>query len=116
MIEESESPNNFDWFAVGVMVIARATTVVLIDAVELEYAEVNVGVNSADNDIAPRSTGVHAHVAVVDAAATASQPGIDVPSSLKFTTPERDVVAVMVFEMRYCGDAEASARDTVVDA
>jgi len=41
---------------------------------------------------------------------------MDVPFNLKLTIPAREVVAVMVFEMRYCGDADASARDTVVEA
>ena len=72
--------------------------------------------NTAESAAAPRTDGTHAHVAVVAAAATASQPEMDVPSNLKLTVPARDVVAVMVFETRYWGDAEASARDTVVVA
>jgi hypothetical protein len=75
-----------------------------------------VGVNTAESAAVPRADGTHAHVAVVVAAVTDSQPEIDVPSNLKFTVPARDVVAVMVFETRYCGDAVVSARDTVVDA
>jgi hypothetical protein len=97
-------------------VIARAETEVLKDVVELEYAVDVVGVNSAVNVAAPRSTGTQAQVAVVDAAKTDPQPAIDDPSNLKFTVPAREVVAVMVFEMRYCGDADANASDTVVDA
>jgi hypothetical protein len=83
--------------------------------VELEYVEV-VGVNSALNAATPKSTGTQSHVAVVVAAATASQPTIEVPLNLKFTVPARDVVAVMRFVMRYCGDDEAKAKLTVVDA
>lgn len=75
-----------------------------------------MGVNTAESAAAPRADGAHAHVAVVDTAATDSQPEIETPSTLKFTMPARDVVAVMVFETRYCGDADASARDTVVVA
>jgi hypothetical protein len=86
------------------------------DASEFAYALDSVGENVAVRFAAPRSTGTHAHVAVVVEAAADSQPVIDVPFSLKFTVPARDVVAVMVFEMRYCGDADANARDTVVDA
>ena len=82
---------------------------------ELEYVEV-VGVNSALSAAAPRTLGDQAHVAVVVAAATASHPAIDVPLNLKFTVPARDVVAVMRFVMRYCGDYEAKAKLTVVDA
>lgn len=96
--------------------IARPPTVVLNDVVEFEYAVDAAGVNSAVNAAAPRSTGTHVQVAVVDAATTDSQPVIDEPSNLKFTVPAREVVAVMVFEMRYCGDVAAKARDTVVDA
>jgi hypothetical protein len=39
-----------------------------------------------------------------------------VPSNIKFRVPARDVVAVMLFVVRYCGDPTANARDTVVDA
>jgi len=81
----------------------------------LEYVEV-VGVNSALSAAAPRTLGDQSHVAVVDAAATASQPTIEVPANIKFTVPARDVVAVMRFVMRYCGDDEAKAKLTVVDA
>jgi hypothetical protein len=55
-------------------------------------------------------------VAVVVAAATDSHPSIETPPNLKFTLPARDVVAVMRFVVRYCGDPAANARDTVVDA
>ena len=82
---------------------------------ELEYVEV-VGVNSALNDATPKSTGTQSHVAVVVAAATASQPTIEVPLNIKFTVPAREVVAVMRFVRRYCGDADAKAKLTVVDA
>lgn len=112
----SESPNAFDWPAVGVTVIARAEIEVLKDVVEIEYAFDAAGVNSAVNVAAPRLTGDHAHVAVVDATTTDSQPAIDDPSNLKFTVPAREVVAVMVFEMRYCGDDDANARATEVVA
>jgi hypothetical protein len=112
----SVSPNAFDWPAVGVTVIARAETEVLKDVVEIEYAFDAAGVNSAVNVATPRLTGDHAHVAVVDAATTDSQPDIDNPSNLKFTVPAREVVAVMVFEMRYCGDDDANARATEVVA
>jgi hypothetical protein len=96
-------------------VIVRAETEVLKDVVELEYAVEEVGVNSAANVAAPRSTGTHAQVAVVEAATTDPQPEIDDPFNLKFTVPAREVVAVMVFEIRYCGDV-ANTRDTVVVA
>ena len=82
---------------------------------ELEYVDV-VGVNSALNAVAPKSTGTQSQVAVVDAAATESQPEIELPPSIKFTVPARDVVAVMRFVTRYCGDAEANAKLTVVEA
>jgi hypothetical protein len=52
----------------------------------------------------------------VDAAATAPQPETVVPPNMKFTVPARDVVAVMRFVRPYCGDAEANANDTVVEA
>jgi hypothetical protein len=52
----------------------------------------------------------------VDAAVTASQPTIEVPPNIKFTVPAREVVAVMRFVRRYCGDDEAKAKLTVVDA
>ena len=110
-----ESPNNFDWLAVGVIVMARPATVALNDAVEFEYAVEAVGVNTADKAAAPKSTGTQSHTAVVEAAATAPQPVIVVPSNIKFTVPARDVVAVMRFVVRYCGDPAANSRDTVVD-
>ena len=72
--------------------------------------------NSALNAATPKSTGSQSQVAVVVAAATASQPAIEVPPNIKFTVPARDVVAVMRFVRRYCGDAEAKAKLTVVDA
>ena len=72
--------------------------------------------NSALNAATPKSIGTQSHVAVVDAAATASQPTIEVPPNIKFTVPARDVVAVMRFVRRYCGDADAKAKLTVVDA
>jgi hypothetical protein len=116
-ITESEAPNTFDCAAVGVTVIARPTTVVLNDdASEFEYAVDDVGVNTADNAAAPKSPGDQSHTAVVEVAATAPHPVIVVPLSLKFTVPARDVVAVMRFVVRYCGDPAANARDTVVDA
>ena len=71
---------------------------------------------SADNAAAPKSTGTQSHTAVVEAAVTAPQPVIVLPSNLKFTLPARDVVAVMRFVVRYCGDPDANARDTVVEA
>ena len=82
---------------------------------ELEYVEV-VGVNSALSAAVPRTLGDQSHVAVVDAAATASQPAREVPANIKFTVPARDVMAVMRFVTRYCGDDEAKAKPTVVDA
>jgi hypothetical protein len=112
----SDAPNTLDCPDVGVTVIARPPTVALSDAVEFEYAVEAVGVNTTDKAAAPKSTGTHAHVPVVVATATESQPAIDVPFSLKFTVPARDVVAVMVFETRYCGDVDANARVTDVDA
>ena len=112
----SEAPNTLDWLAVGVTVIARPATVALSDAVEFEYAVKAVGVNTADKAAAPKSTGTQSHTAVVEAAATAPQPVIVVPSNLKFTVPARDVVAVMRFVVRYCGDPDANSSDTVVDA
>jgi hypothetical protein len=99
----------------GVTVIARPNTVELSDVVELEYVEA-VGVNSALSAAVPRTLGDQSHVAVVVAAATASQPAREVPPNIKFTVPARDVVAVMRFVTRYCGDAEAKAKPTVVDA
>jgi hypothetical protein len=53
---------------------------------------------------------------VVLAAATAPQPEIVVPPNIKFTVPARDVVAVMRFVTPYCGDEEANAKLTVVEA
>ena len=89
---------------------------VLNDVVEFEYAVEDVGVNSADKAEAPKSTGTQSHVAVVEAAATDSQPSIEVPPNVKFTLPAREVVAVIRFVVRYCGDPVANARDTVVEA
>ena len=45
--------------------IARPTTVAPNDASELAYAPDSVGENVAVRFAAPRSTGTHAHVAVV---------------------------------------------------
>jgi len=90
--------------------------VVLNDVVEFEYAVEDVGVNSADNAADPRETGTQSQTAVVEGAATAPQPVIVVPSNIKFTLPARDVVAVIRFVVRYCGDPTANARNTVVDA
>jgi hypothetical protein len=100
---------------VGVTVIARPATVALSDAVEFEYAVEAVGVNTADKAAAPKSTGTQSHTAVVEAAAATPQPVIVVPSNIKFTVPAPDVVAVMRFVVRYCGDPDANSRDTVVD-
>ena len=111
-----ESPNNFDWPAVGVIVMARPPTVALSDAVEFEYAVDDEGVNSADSAADPRETGIQSHTVVVEATATAPHPSIETPPNLKFTVPARDVVAVMRFVVRYCGDPDANSRDTVVDA
>ena len=97
----SESPNGFDWPEVGVIVIARPNTDVLRDALEFEYAIDEVGVKVAVNAAVPRSTGIQSQVAVADDVATASQPEIDVPSSMKFTLPARDVVAVMRLVILY---------------
>jgi len=69
----------------------------------------------ADSAADPSETGTQSHVAVV-VAVTAPQPEIVVPPNMKFTVPARDVVAVMTFVVRYCGDPDANARDTVVDA
>ena len=111
------SPNNFDCPAVGVTVIARPTTVALRDVVELAYVldSAEVGVKVADSAADPSEAGTQSHVADV-VAVTASQPEIVVPPNMKFTVPAREVVAVMLFVMRYCGDPVANARDTVVDA
>ena len=111
----SAAPKTLLWPTYGDTVIARPNTVGLSDVVELEYIDA-VGVNSALNAATPKSTGSQSHVAVVVAAATASQPVIEVPPNIKFTVPARDVVAVMRFVRRYCGDAEAKAKLTVVDA
>ena len=111
----SAAPKTLLWPTYGDTVIARPNTVGLSDVVELEYIDA-VGVNSALNAATPKSTGSQSHVAVVVAAATASQPAIEVPPNIKFTVPARDVVAVMRFVRRYCGDAEAKAKLTVVDA
>jgi hypothetical protein len=101
-ITGSESPNSFDCPAAGVTVIARPTTVVLSDVLELAYVleSARAGVNSADNAAEPNATGTQSHVAVV-VAVTAPQPEIVVPPNLKFTVPARDVVAVMTFVVRY---------------
>ena len=96
--------------------IARPDTVVLNEALEFEYAVEAVGVNSADNDAAPKSTGTQSQTAVAEEVPTASQPEIDVPPSLKFTLPARDVDAVMRLVMRYCGEADANANEILVDA
>ena len=112
----SVSPKSFDCPAVGVTVMACAPTVVLSDAVEFAYAVDDVGVNVADNDAAPRAVGTQSHTAVVLAAATAPQPEMVVPPNIKFTVPARDVVAVIRFVTPYCGDAEANAKLTVVEA
>ena len=111
----SAAPKTLLWPTYGETVIARPSTVGLSDVVELEYIDA-VGVNSALNAATPKSTGSQSQVAVVVAAATASQPAIEVPPNIKFTVPARDVVAVMRFVRRYCGDAEAKAKLTVVDA
>ena len=100
----------------GVTVIARPTTVELNEVVEFAYAVDAVGVKVADNAVVPRAAGIQSHVAVVDAAAIAPQPEIVAPPNMKFTVPARDVVAVMRFVTPYCGDAEANANDTVVEA
>jgi hypothetical protein len=101
---------------VGVTVIARAATVVLSDPVEFAYAVDDVGVKVADNDAAPRAVGTQSQTAVVVAAATAPQPEMVVPPNIKFTVPARDVVAVIRFVTPYCGDEEAKAKLTVVEA
>ena len=72
--------------------------------------------NSADSAADPRETGIQSHTVVVEATATAPHPSIETPPNLKFTVPARDVVAVMRFVVRYCGDPDANSRDTVVDA
>ena len=100
----------------GVTVIARAATVVLSDPVEFAYAVDDVGVKVADNDAAPRAVGTQSQTAVVVAAATAPQPEMVVPPNIKFTVPARDVVAVIRFVTPYCGDEEAKAKLTVVEA
>jgi hypothetical protein len=112
----SLSPNTFVCPDVGVTVIARPPTVGLNDDVEDEYAVEAVGENVADNDAVPRSMGTQSHTAVVDIAATASQPVIDTPPSMKFTIPARDVVAVTRLVIRYCGELLAKAKLTVVEA
>ena len=101
---------------VGVTVIARPTTVALRDAVEFANVVDSAGVNSADSAADPRETGTQSHVAVVVATTTAPQPSIETPPNIKFTLPARDVVAVILFVVRYCGDPAANARDTVVEA
>ena len=100
----------------GVTAIARAATVVLSDPVEFAYAVDDVGVKVADNDAAPRAVGTQSQTAVVVAAATAPQPEMVVPPNIKFTVPARDVVAVIRFVTPYCGDEEAKAKLTVVEA
>lgn len=115
-IPGSASPKSFDCPAVGVTVIACVPTVVLSDAVEFAYAVDDVGVNVADSDAAPRAVGTQSHTAVVVAAATAPQPEMVVPPNMKVTAPARDVVAVMRFVTPYCGDEEANANDTDVEA
>ena len=100
----------------GVTVIARAAAVVLSDPVEFAYAVDDVGVKVADNDAAPRAVGTQSQTAVVVAAATAPQPEMVVPPNIKFTVPARDVVAVIRFVTPYCGDEEAKAKLTVVEA
>ena len=100
----------------GVTVIARAATVVLSDPVEFAYAVDDVGVKVADNDAAPRAVGTQSQTAVVVAAATAPQPEMVVPPNIKFTVPARDVAAVIRFVTPYCGDEEAKAKLTVVEA
>ena len=100
----------------GVTVIARAATVVLSDPVEFAYAVDDVGVKVADNDAAPRAVGTQSQTAVVVAAATAPQPEIVAPPNMKFTVPAREVVAVIRFVTPYCGDEEAKAKLTVVEA
>jgi hypothetical protein len=115
-ITGSEAPKSFDWPAVGVTVIARPATVELNEAVEFAYEVDAVGVKVADNAAAPRTVGIQSHTAVVLAAATAPQPEIVVPPNIKFTVPARDVVAVIRFVTPYCGDAEANAKLTVVEA
>jgi hypothetical protein len=112
----SESPKILDWPEVGVIVIARPTTVALSNAVEFAYAVDAVGANVADKFTDPNAAGTQSHVAVVVTAATASQPVIDVPFNMKLTDPAREVVAVMRFVMRYCGDRSATEILTVVDA
>ena len=101
---------------VGVTVIARPTTVALRDAVEFANVVDSAGVNSADSAADPRETGTQSHAAVVVATTTAPQPSIETPPNIKFTLPARDVVAVILFVVRYCGDPAANARDTVVEA
>ena len=100
----------------GVTVIARPATVELNEVVEFAYAVDDVGVKVADNDAAPSAVGTQSQTAVVVAAATAPQPEMVVPPNIKFTVPARDVVAVMRFVTPYCGDAEANAKLTVVEA
>jgi hypothetical protein len=115
-ITGSEAPKSFDWLAVGVTVIARPATVELNEALEFAYAVDDVGVKVADNDAAPRTVGTQSQTAVVVAAATAPQPEMVVPPNMKFTVPARDVVAVIRLVTPYCGDEEANAKLTVVDA
>jgi hypothetical protein len=113
-IAGSSVPKTFDWPAVGVTVIARPVTVGLSDEEELEYVEA-VGAKVADSAATPREVGTQSHVAVVVAAATASQPTIEVPPNMKFTLPARDVVAVMRLVVWYRAE-EAIDRLTVVEA
>ena len=75
-----------------------------------------VGVKVADSEADPSETGTQSHVAVADAIAIAPQPEIVVPPNMKFTVPARDVVAVIRFVMRYCGDKSAIEILTVVEA
>ena len=112
----SDAPNSLDCPDVGVTVIARPTTVALRDAVEFANVVDSAGVNSADSAADPRATGTQSHAAVVVATTTAPQPSIETPPNIKFTLPARDVVAVILFVVRYCGDPAANARDTVVEA
>ena len=109
-------PKIFDCRAAGVTVIALGLTVGLSDAVEFAYVADVVGVNVADNDVGPRSTGTQSHVATDDTVATDTQPVMGVPFKVNVTVPARDAVPVMRFVTRYWGDASASTKPREVAA
>jgi hypothetical protein len=63
----------------------------------------------------PVADGVHEHVAVVELAATAPQPAMVVPPSVKFTVPGVETVAVMVTAVLTVAVVALAGRATVID-